>query len=168
MNINEAPKATINRNVARVQFETENFRILIDFTLWGYDRESQRKARVSVDGEDEVDFTEAYALQKANGYQNRGVNPEEDKLFAKLNRQVVANKKAVIEAAKAESAYLAEMLDGRKLAFSRTAGCSCGCSPAFVPDRHLGGTIEYPEHDGTTRVAEGVKVRNLWVTRKTA
>lgn len=158
-------EATTRRgNVARVEFETEHYVIHADFTLWGFSQEDQRKARIYVAGEDDVDFSEAYALQKANGYQDRGTNPEEDKLFNRLNREVVRNQKAVIEGAMAEDEWVRSLLEAVKLTFSRKAGCSCGCSAGFVPSLHLRARVAYQSFDGPNEAY--VRVRNLWITRK--
>lgn len=118
-----------------------------------YDR--PRRLRVYVGGEEPVDFTEAYDLQKANGYASRGVNPDEDKLFDRLNRRVTKNKRAVLNDAR--QGFLADILEDLSFTFSRKAGCSmCECSPGFVADRVLKVRI-----DGLS-----VPVADMWVESK--
>ncbi|WIC89472.1 hypothetical protein SEA_BAJUNIPER_49 [Microbacterium phage BAjuniper] len=131
-----------NNNTNRVHLEAEGFTVqVVLHPLYSYKRPT--KARVYVGGEEDVDFSEAYAMQRANAethgdpFYGKGTFPEEDKLFAKLNRQVVKNQKAVIEEAMQTSEAVADLLADRKLTFSRTAGCSCGCSSGFVPDQGI-------------------------------
>ncbi|AXH47343.1 hypothetical protein SEA_EDEN_48 [Microbacterium phage Eden] len=160
-----------NRNssqVQRAELETENFKIMIDVTLWGYSREDRRKARVSVSGYEDVNYDEAYALARENDGFIKGNNEEVDALFRKLNRLEVKNMKAVIAEAVAEVPELAAILEGVNLTFSKKAGCSCGCSPAFVPSRDLGVDGTYQEFNGAVKEAKGMRVRNLWITKKSA
>lgn len=140
--------------------------VQVEVVMWAYNREDSRKARVYVSGEEDVDFTEAYAMQRANGYANKGTNPEEDKLFAKLNRQVVKNQKAVIEEARVAIPELAEMLEGKSLTFSRTAGCGCGCSSGFVPSSQIGASGTYMDFGGVRKEARHMKVTNIWISKK--
>ena len=128
----------------------------------GYSAEDRKKARVYVDGEPDVDFTEAYAMQRANteSYGSpsypRGTFPAEDKLFRDLNRVIVNGKRDIVAQATTESADLAELLKSVKLHFSRTAGCSCGCSPAFIASSHI--TVQ---HDG-----RNLNVTSIFVSKK--
>lgn len=135
--------------------ETEAYTITVRFAKNNWDREAQRKTRLYVSGETKVDFTEAYELQKANGYAPIGTNPDEDKLFRKLNREVVKNKRAVAADA-IEAVYeLGEMIDSSKLSFSNKAGCSmCPCSPGFIVDRIV------------RDIETGRVVTDIWVTVK--
>jgi len=91
-----------------------------------------------VAGEEPVDFTAAYEADRADGGpQPRGQRPEVDKLFDQLNRQVVKNQKKVALAAIAKIPALAELIEDCKMTFSKKAGCSCGCSPAFILDQTI-------------------------------
>ena len=102
-------------------------------TVQDWDREAQKKTRVYVGGEEKVDFSEARALSEAAGTYRREANVEADKMWDRLNRQVIKNKRAVVEAALAQPSELSELLGGLKLSFSKYAGCSsCPCSPGFV------------------------------------
>ena len=115
------------------KLDTENYDITIRTIDNTWDREAGKKVRVYVEGETPVDFTEAYEMQKANEFAARGVNPDEDKLFNQLNRQVVKNKRIILNEA-IEAVYeLGELIDGAKFTFSKHAGCSsCPCSPGFI------------------------------------
>ena len=124
-----------------------------------WERTEQKKARVSVSGEVDVDFTAAYEADRADGGPKpRGERPEVDKMFDRLNRQVIANKRDVVSEAVASLPELATLLDGIKLHFSRTAGCACGCSPAFVASQHIRVSV-----DGRTR-----NVTDIFVSREVA
>ena len=61
-------------------------------------------------------------------YTNRGEFPALDKAFDKMNREIVAAKKEVFEAALVALGFQPERGD---FSFSRSAGCPCGCSPGF-------------------------------------
>ncbi len=140
----------MNTNRNRIVLEADGIQVIIDHhPRWG----KTTKARVYVSGEAEVDFSEAYARRDAQGAWDRGVDEETDKAFARLNRQVVKNKKALIEEALQTVEGLEELLtDGNKLTFSRTAGCGCGCSPAFVPQTGI-------THDG-------LLVESIFISKK--
>lgn len=122
------------------------------------------KTRIYVGGEEQVDFSEAYAMQRENEaayreanpthpFYGKGAFPAEDKLFASLNRQVVKNLKAVVEELRMTDERLEDILaSGGKLTFSRTAGCGCGCSSGFVPERMI--------------LIDGQSVESLFITKK--
>lgn len=108
----------------------------------GWNKDDRKKARVYVSGADDVDFTEAYAAtnadaEKKGSYPIRGDYPETDKMFDRLNRQVIKNERALVEAAIAASPELAALVGSTKLHFSRHAGCSCPCSPGFIAASHI-------------------------------
>jgi len=94
-------------------------------------RNTYPKVRISVDGEQDVDFSEAYKLAEEVGSLSRGASVEADKMFDKLNRQVVKNKKAVIAEAIEKFDELSFLKDV-KFNFSRYCFCSCPCSPGFI------------------------------------
>ena len=143
----------MNTNKNRTILTADGFTVSIDHhSRYSYKRPT--KARIYVSGEESVDFTEAYAMQRENEaaysaanperpFYGKGDFPEEDKLFAKLNRQVVKNQKAVIEEA-LQTVEGLDFLADNPLTFSKKAGCGCGCSPAFV-------------------VKEGIQHDGLWV-----
>lgn len=103
-------------------------------------RRSNKKTRIYVSGEEAVDFTEAHAMQKANLEAGITEHPEEDKLFAQLNRIVVKNMKEhadpVIGAELFDDIFC-NSIEDFKMNFSRTAGCACGCSSGFVANLQL-------------------------------
>ena len=102
------------------------------------DRRIGLKTRVYVSGAENVNFEPAYELERATGgMKPRGDVPEVDKMYDRLNRQVIKNKRSVIENAIAEFPVLADLLDAIKFNFSRYAGCSCPCSPGFIASRPL-------------------------------
>lgn len=137
-------------NTARTTIESDTISVSIDHhPRFAYTRPT--KARVYVSGEESVDFTEAYALMKELDPQNQGLSDEVNALFRKLNRVEVRNQKAVIEEA-LQSVEALDFLADRKLTFGRKAGCSCGCSPAFVVDRGV-------QHDG-------LWVSSIFITKK--
>ncbi|AUG84844.1 hypothetical protein PBI_DISMAS_47 [Microbacterium phage Dismas] len=148
----------MSTSTERLTIEADGFQVTIVLhPAYGWKRNT--KTRVYVGGEEEVDFSEAYAMQRANAEEHgdpfypRGTFPEEDKLFARLNRQVVKNQKAVVEELRQTSEEADDVLArAGKLTFSRTAGCGCGCSPAFVPDNML--------------VHEGRDIESLFITKK--
>jgi hypothetical protein len=115
------------------------YQVTIRTVAWD---DKERKTRVYVYGEDDVDFTEANAAEKAaldrdGHWPRRGDYPDTDKMFDRLNRQVVKNKKNLIAEVGEHIEHVAGLLDGRKLNFSRKAGCSCPCSPGFITDTYL-------------------------------
>ena len=61
-------------------------------------------------------------------YTERGKYPEVDRAFDRMNRRIIAEKRAVLEAALRR---LVGGLEALELQFSRQAGCGCGCSPGF-------------------------------------
>ena len=81
-------------------------------------------------------------------YTIRGEDPEMDKKWDRYNRQEVSNMRDVFQEVVDHPDFdrlpiqVQEVLIG-KLPFSRKAGCSCGCSPAFKTknDIGIGGTI---------------------------
>lgn len=93
-----------------------------------------KKTRFYIGGEDKVDFSEAQAMSEAAGSQMRGESVEADKAWDAANRQVVKNQRDVMEQATMVSNVVREMVFGHKFNFNKKAGCSCGCSPAFVAD----------------------------------
>lgn len=145
---------TETRDRRRMTVETDDYTIVFVEVLQSWHRDARKKARVYVFGEVEVDFAEAYEMQKANDYAPRGTNPVEDKLFNKLNRQVIANKREVLEAAMEAVYELGEVLVDAKFNFSRTAGCSCPCSPGFIVDRVIRDT------------ESGLTISDIFITRK--
>lgn len=147
-------------NNNRIEFDVEGFTVSANLHP-EYSWKRPTKTRVYVGGEDEVDFTEAYAMQRANAethgdpFYGKGTFPEEDKLFAALNRQVVKNQKAVIEELRMTSEELDNIIaPAGKLTFSRTAGCSCGCSAGFVPTNMM--------------IVGGRQIESLFITKKKA
>lgn len=94
------------------------------------------KVRVYTEGEVDVDFSAAYAMANEETGLLRGKNEEMDKAFDKLNRQVVKNKKAVIEEAIEKNSVVRTLLGGAKYGFWKTAGCSCGCSSGHIADAY--------------------------------
>lgn len=79
------------------------------------------------------------AAVERGGYVHRGDDPVTDKLYDRMNRETVKVTKAenVIPALQAINSYFVDDLSAPKLFFSKTAGCSCGCSPAYVAERPL-------------------------------
>jgi len=115
--------------------ENDEFTISIRTRAWD---EKSKRTRLYVAGEEPVDFTAAYEADRADGGpQPRGQRPEVDKLFDALNRQVVKNQKKVALEAVASIPALAELIEDCKMTFSKKAGCSCGCSPAFILDQTI-------------------------------
>jgi len=94
-------------------------------------RSNYPKVRISIDGENDVDFSEAYRLAEEAGTSRRGECVEADKAFDKANRQVVKNQKAVVQEAIEKFEEL-EFLRGVKFNFSRYCFCSCPCSPGLI------------------------------------
>lgn len=81
------------------------------------------------------------------------VNPEEppmtadDKTWRKYNREVVALQKKILKDAG---------IDAEKYTWSRTAGCSCGCSPAFTSKDEF----------CITMFGKATPYKILWITAK--
>lgn len=126
-----------------------------------YSRKSPRKTRIYVSGAKEVDFTPAYDLVKRDGTANRNhASDEQNKMFDRLNREVVKNERAVAEQAIAEVEELHNMLADLKLSYSRYAGCTCGCSPGFVASDVLKGRAV--DNIGNERT---VNITDIWITR---
>ena len=59
-------------------------------------------------------------------YSIKGEDPEVDAAWRKYNREELCLMRAIVD-----PVVQAEFPELGKLSFSRTAGCSCGCSPAF-------------------------------------
>lgn len=97
---------------------------------------SNKKTRLYVDGESSAAASRAEAerLSKEAGTWERGKSLEADKAWDRHNREVIKNKRETIEFLVDENELLRSLLAGHKLSFGRKAGCSCGCSPAFVVD----------------------------------
>lgn len=107
-----------------------------------------KKTRYYVSGEEDVDFSD---LMVTEGWAN---DPALTPAFNKRNRKVVANKRAVLLDG---MRVLLEECPGavsKETVFSRTAGCSCGCSPGFVGETC---TI--------TVKGERYYVTDVWVTK---
>lgn len=113
-----------------ITLEDDNFRVDIS-TGANY---NASKVRIYTEGEVDVDFSAAYAMATEETGVRRGENEEMDKAFDKLNRQVVKNKKAVIDEAVEKNSVVRTLLGGAKYGFWKTAGCSCGCSAGHIAD----------------------------------
>lgn len=72
------------------------------------------------------------------------------------NRLYVKEMKAAILEANKELDFLPK--DGWKLTFSRTAGCGCGCSPAFILNTSTGSRL--------AREGSILGFANVWITTK--
>lgn len=66
----------------------------------------------------------------ADIHTKRGAFPAVDKAWDKHNREIVRRKSIVFR--EGLKAVLKEKHNDVKFRFSRTAGCSCGCSPGFI------------------------------------
>lgn len=95
-----------------------------------------KKLRIFVDGEEKVDFSEAYAMADQENGLRRGINDAMDKAFDKLNRQVVKNQKAVLLEAIESNDIVRNIIGGAKFGFWKTAGCGCGCSSGWIAETH--------------------------------
>jgi len=77
------------------------------------------------------DLIHEYAKEKGlqNAYTTRGEHKDIDKMWAALNKRIVSRKRHVLE-----ETLVALKLDipPEDIAWSRTAGCGCGCSPGFL------------------------------------
>ena len=85
-----------------------------------------KKTRYYVSGQEDVDFSD---LMVTEGWAN---DPALEPEFRKRNRQKIANMRTVLLDG---MRVLLEECPGavsKETVFSRTAGCSCGCSPGFV------------------------------------
>lgn len=113
----------------QINLSTELYNIKVNITT-GWAQEDRRKARISVSGEAEVDTSTL-------PHTIRGEQPDIDKAWDRANRQIVKNQRALLEDAIRTTPELARVLGGMHLYFGRKAGCSCGCSPAFIADTHI-------------------------------
>jgi hypothetical protein len=95
------------------------------------------KTRVSVSCE-ESEVLEATGLVRPPYGSSRGDGSAEDAAWKKYNRAELK-----VLRAKAEALLEKEGITYGKMYWSRTAGCSCGCSPAFIIDRMV--TVKDPE-----------------------
>lgn len=118
-------------------------------------RNCARKTRISVWGEDRVDFSDLPA-----GWQY-SKDPVVVKACKAKNKVEIANQLAVIKEAQPllEAVNHGELAE-QKLKFSRYAGCSCGCSPGFIADRLIVVNIDgqrpfYTESISITRKPRG-------------
>lgn len=74
-------------------------------------------------------------------YTLRGEDPESDKAWDAFNRLEVKLMKEQILKANEALHFLPK--DGWKMNFSKTAGCTCGCSPAFKLTTSTGTRLGY-------------------------
>jgi hypothetical protein len=117
---------------ARASIERDGFIISVRLTdTWSSYRSNYPKVRVSVYGENDVDFTEANELSTAAGDHMRGASVEADKAWDKANRQVVKNQKALAAEAIGKFDEI-NFLEGVKFNFSKYCFCSCPCSPGLI------------------------------------
>jgi len=122
---------TLNKG-ASATIERDGFIIRVRLTdTWSSYRSNYPKVRVSVYGETDVDFTQAYELSSAAGDHMRGASIEADKAWDKANRQVVKNQKVLLAEAIENFAEL-DFLKGVKFNFSKYCFCSCPCSPGMI------------------------------------
>ena len=63
-------------------------------------------------------------------YSIKGEDPDSDAAWRKYNREELRLMRAIVDPVVKD-----EFPELGKLSFSRTAGCSCGCSPAFRAER---------------------------------
>lgn len=95
----------------------------------------KRSGVAFVSGADEhLDSAEAIqpaaaAVAAPTIYTRRGVFPTVDRAWDEFNRQVVAAQRAVLDDGLRALGHRPEEMG---IQFSRTAGCSCPCSPGFV------------------------------------
>lgn len=109
-----------------IQVLAENDTFIVKGLLADWDTRST-KTRISANVSTE-EMVAAIGEQPA--YSTRGEDPENDAAWRAYNRAEVKTMKAQIMEANAQLNFLPA--DGFKLTFSKTAGCSCGCSPAFI------------------------------------
>lgn len=101
-------------------------------------RYPDRKTRVYVSddvltGERWVELHDAEENLGERRFATRGQFPDVDRLYDRLNREIMRQKRNVALYA-VEQALGLEDVTGR---FSRHAGCSCACSPGVVLDRQI-------------------------------
>ena len=128
----EAEGFSVSETKGYYTIEDDNFKVYIS-TGSTY---NSKKVRIYTEGYEDVDFSEAYAMQEDGVGVRRGENEEIDKAFDRLNRQAVKNKKAVIDEAIATNSVVRALLGNAKYGFWKTAGCSCGCSAGHIADAY--------------------------------
>lgn len=121
------------------------------YTLKGIEAERySRKTKTRVDIDVPTDVMEVM-IGVHPAYSMKGEDLENDLAWKAYNRaEVKAMKAGILEANKYFNFLPA---DGWKLSFSRTAGCGCGCSPAFVLTTPEGGMLKI----------DGVTYSSVWV-----
>ena len=109
-----------------------------------------KKIRYYVDGFENVDYSDLMVTD--NWPNDPALTPE----FKRRDRIELKHMRAVLEPGMA--ILRAEMpgAASEKVSYSRTAGCSCGCSPGFI-----GGFPRKIEFDGDT-----YWTTDVWVTKK--
>jgi hypothetical protein len=118
---------------------------------WNSGSEQRKKTRAHVwgPGDDRCPTVEFRFLAEHIGapsvYTKKGEFPALDKAFRVMNKEIVAAKREVLDAAiKAlEVPWYGEPK------FSRKAGCPCGCSPGFIIDESYGKTVYISEAKAT-------------------
>jgi len=128
----EAEGFSVSERKGYYTIEDDNFKVYIS-TGSTY---NSKKVRIYTEGYEDVDFTPAYEMEAAGAGIRRGENEAVDKMFDKLNRQVVKNKKAVIDEAIAKNSVVRALVGNAKYGFWKTAGCSCGCSAGHIADAY--------------------------------
>jgi len=109
---------------------------------------NQTKTRVSMEIPSDVMET---MIGVHPPYTMVGEDPENDKAWKAYNRAEVRTMKAGLLEANAAFNFLPA--DGWELTFSRKAGCSCGCSPAFILKTSTGGFLWI----------DGKRYKSVWV-----
>ncbi len=152
----------------RFLFETEEFEIQLAGQIEYTAKREDARTVIYGRGEEEVDFSEAYAYAKTiESGLKRGVDKALDKMFDAGNAQVKRNKRAVIDEAIEKFDFLAELIEGVTLRWSDKAGCSmCPCSPGFrtIPNVYVTLPTEVSWQDEPYMVK--YIVNNIWVTKK--
>jgi hypothetical protein len=153
--LNKGKMAIVKRNGFEI-------RVNLTDTRSSY-RSNYPKVRISIDGEDDVDFSEAYRLAEEAGTHRRGECVEADKAFDKGNRQVVKNQKAVVAEAIQKFEELS-FLKGVKFNFSRYCFCSCPCSPGLIGEARpfIEVPVESLEYNGETDTFDKVMTTRMF------
>lgn len=124
------------------RFEIDGYAFHLMFAEWPV--RPDHKTRIFIAGQAPV--TE---MEQPESFEDE---PEINRQWRRYNKLEIAKQREVLEAG---MALIADQLYAQpdKISFSRTAGCSCGCSPGLVADRALRNKL-------------GQQIENLWITKK--
>lgn len=119
--MNSETTIQITEEICPLTIKTRNYQT--------WERESRQKHTIVYVG-NPYDVEEVFPNMTQPEITQKGENLENDKAWRKYNKAEVAIQKRIIDVAVADG--LLDQTIAQGLKFSRTAGCSCGCSAGWI------------------------------------